>query len=177
MTAPILRRYSFKVDDRGWDSAHVVIGSDGYFSSVSAFGNYSHGWWHHGRGDFREFLIGLADDPGYVYRKLHSGNDRYDEDATLKAVKQYIVECRRDGSFTREQARAEWDLLEEHERLENEIAFHDWQRATDIGDAWEFWHTAPEPNCWAFCTRVMPKLAEVLRAELETEAASAGATR
>lgn len=166
-----LRRYMVKSAERPFGWAIVVIDSDGYFSTVSDYGNYSYGWWHHGRGDFREFLIDLEKDPGYAYGKLHHGKDPYDGGETLKAVKQYIKNARRGlaGYITRAHAREEWDRLEEHENLDNELAFHDWVRATDISDAWEFHSTSPEPQCWAFCTRVLPLLAEMLRAELQSE--------
>jgi hypothetical protein len=177
MTAPTLRRYRLTLDERGFGWAIVVIGDDGYFSSVSDFGNYAYGWWHHGRESFRHFLIELTDDPGYTYRKLRGAlADPYDDERTLRAVKDFILEERRSGNWTKERARKEWDLVEYY-GLGTDHDFVRWADETTIDDAWEFGCTKPDAQLWAFCTRVMPKLAEVLRAELEAEAASAEGSR
>lgn len=60
MSNATLRRYALpSVKGEGW--AIIVIGSDGYFSTVSDWGNYAYLWTHPGC-EFRHFLAGLDAD-------------------------------------------------------------------------------------------------------------------
>ena len=70
MSDVILRRYHFSsIQGEGW--ATFVIGSDGYFSAVSDYGNYSYYWPHHGCTDFRQFLVRAPRDWDYFAKKLN----------------------------------------------------------------------------------------------------------
>src|ERR1700729_2369572 len=88
----MLRKYTLhSVDNEGW--AVVVIDTkDGYFSTVSDYGNYSFQWNAIGEGnEFRKFLIGLQ--PDYLHGKLMQGRPDakiWDEDGTEANIRDGI---------------------------------------------------------------------------------------
>jgi hypothetical protein len=165
-----LRRYNVR-DDKEWLGL-FVIGDDGYFSTVSGYGNYAYFWSHAGE-DFRRFLCDV--DSCYLLGKLCGRRDEYDGKATVKAVKRHILEQRRSGGFDREEARKEWDILSEHSQLEAREWFGMWVGQTEIGDAPEFAvYEYPSDARW-FAKRVMPAFQAMLRAELAAEKAHAAA--
>lgn len=155
------------IKGEGW--ARVILTSDGMFSTCSDWGNYAFWWGCHGCCDFREFVIGLVGSVGYVCSKFCSRPYPYDGDATLQSVKQHIVEERRAMRTTREEAREEWDLLREHEDLENEFSFVRWLDDTKLGDAYEFAAHSPPGDAVGFCKHIFPRLAELLKAEMAAE--------
>lgn len=164
-----LWRYAFPSrKGEGW--AIFVLGSDGYFSVVSDFGNYSYIWSSIGCDDFREFLLEI--ESGYLLGKI-SRQTEWQGEEVLKSVKQYILEHRRDGSYTREEAREEWDLLQEVNDFYAEGDFQEWyfHSGSKIQDAYEFSRKDYPTEARNFCTQVMPRLREVLKAELAAEKA------
>ena len=75
-----LHRYALpSVKGEGW--AIVVLGSDGYFSAVSDWGNYAYIWTHPGC-EFRRFLVGC--DAHYFWTKIMHGRKArvFDEERT-----------------------------------------------------------------------------------------------
>lgn len=163
MSHPVLRRYKIR-NDRGW--AVFVIGSDGYFSVVSDYGNYAFWWSHIGEIDFREFLINLDHD--YVCSKLAQDRQKeYQADSTLESVKEYICEARRRGLFTAEEAREEWELAEDF--LENEGNPDSWLRFTKISDAWEHAVYDYPSQLRAFYKNLWKDFAKALHEELQFE--------
>lgn len=171
-----LRRYYLPNSDplEGW--AIIVLGSDGFFSAVSDYGNYAFLWTHHGCDDFREFLLRAERDWDYFLRKL-SPEQTYDGEKTVRAIRREILEARRNGRISKRMARLEWDLLEECEAgLEYETGFAHWYGQTDLDDeAFGLRRVSHDSNAIAFVRKTMPRLAEVLRAELEAERAAAAA--
>lgn len=168
MTAVTLRRYVLpSVQGQGW--AIVVLGSDGYFSAVSDYGNYAYIWSAHGCADFREFAADLEKDPHYAVGKLWPHPHEYDGEATFKNAKRMIKKrAREDVSFDSESER--WTLVD-HDELNTEFNFHDWLNETDLPshDAYECRAERPNPQALAFCEKILPRLAEVLRAEMAKE--------
>ena len=155
----------------GW--ATIVVGSDGFFAAVSDRGNYAYRWAYHGRNDFREFLLDVETHPDSFIAKLSPEGDwPYNPEATLRAVKEYIIELRKEGHWSREQARQEWDLLCEHSDLDSEMTFWDWCRETDMCDVYEFEVRSPNNDIVQFVKTIMPRLAVLLRKDLQ--AASEG---
>ncbi len=65
-----LRRYVVPGND-GDQGGTFVIGSDGYFSCITDWGNYVYFWNNFGDRDFRDFLCSLSAD--YVMGKFGSG--------------------------------------------------------------------------------------------------------
>ncbi len=147
----------------GW--AVVVMCSDGYFSTVSDYGNYAFWWTHHARDDFRKFILSADDD--YVRRKLDP-EKHYDGNTTLWIVKSAIIRLRREGEWTRDQAREEWDLLDEYDLYEAE-GFSRWYEATKIPDAHECYHQSPSAQIMGFVEHTLPRLKQLIRAELDRE--------
>lgn len=142
----------------GW--AIITIGTDGTFAALSDYGNWSYaGWSHHGCGDIRRFFLRERRSDSYLITKLCSGHPRllhlYDGEATVKRIREAIIQHRRDGSFDARQARREWDLIEDLEVQESELAFGRWFDATNMGDAHEFCCSQPDPQCVAFVEKVL----------------------
>jgi hypothetical protein len=172
MSAPVtLRRYALpSINGEGW--AVVVLGSDGYFSTVSDWGNYAYWWGSHGREDFREFVIGLAGSIDYAVGKLSPGRHTYDGPKTLASVKESICQLRRDGSLSREEARHEWDLLDRYDLEDSEGDLARWMDHTQLIEAWGYAVYSRDSNAVGYAKHVLPRLAEVLKAELEAERAA-----
>ena len=160
----LLRRYRVS-DDKGYYVGTFVIADDGYFSTVSEWGNYAY-YWSHAGACFRSALANFDGD--YVLNKI-ARRDVYDGEATGADVRRHILEYRRDGHMTKEEAREEWDLFIEHERLESRECFAWWYRDTKIGDASEFAsHDYPSQAKW-FSVKAWPHFVKALRAELAAE--------
>lgn len=161
------RRYDVR-GERGQWLATVFLGAEGIFSTVSDYGNYGY-WWGAigGDGDIRRFLLNSERDPDYFRIKLNP-TSHYDGEATCEAIRKQIIEWRKDGTMSREEAREEYD------RAETACAdFRDWYEETEIEDAGEFYVTKPDAQAVAFVEKVMPRLCEMLRAELAAEKAAA----
>lgn len=164
--------------DKQLEWAIFVLGSDGYFSAVSDFGAYAYLWRDHGCADFREFLCEAQDDWEYFARKLAGGRREYDAEATIFRIKSCICEMRRKHDLTREQARAEWNLLRSTiARSARKGAIYDWHEDTHLPDVPELIAYSLPSDVTRFAKRLLPRLVPILRADIERErAASAAAT-
>jgi hypothetical protein len=158
-------RYCIPTEDglSGWGI--FLLDSTGMFAAVTDYGNYAFKWSNWGPGDFRKFVIGLS--PGYLLGKV--AKVEHDGEATLKSVKEYILECRRDGEWSKEEAREEWDLLAECDGLDSIPACTRWYDATKISDAGEFMSEGYDMDARMFAEKLMPRLAEALKQELEKQ--------
>lgn len=171
MTAPvILRRYVVKDGARleGW--AIFVIGSDGYFSSVSDFGNYAY-WWSNPGCEFRRFLTRAAEDPGYFITKLSPGME-YDGEATEKAIRDLISEKLAAAEIKGSFAEDELELLDDAD-LSSREGLALWHRDTGLSDE-ELIPTFQSRHPYMvvrFVNEAMGRLAAVLKAELDAEVA------
>jgi hypothetical protein len=155
----------------GW--AIVVIGSDGYFSAVSDWGNYSFRWSNTGCPDFRDFVLGAVVDPGYWINKL-GGPDVYDGESTLEKVKEYLADPKNFES--EEERQEELELLEaEGEGLSRTHDLYHWQRVTKIQEPWFFHCTMNDPHASAFVRKGMPRICALIQAELDAERGKVGA--
>ncbi len=170
------RRYALpSIKGEGW--AVFVIGSDGYFSGVTDYGNAAYWWGDHGRKDFREFLLCAPRDWDYFMKKLFPHWKEYDEDETLKCVKHAIIAKRREGLCTKREARRAWEELDDYDGLYSEQSHVDWVQHAPSATAVLDWDERvdtlrhrPRYCCKHFVTNAMARLAEVLREELEQEA-------
>ena len=148
----------------GW--AVVFLDTRGILSVVSDYGDY--GYWFGsigGDGDIRRFLCECDDD--YLMRKI-APQDVYDGAATKAGILKHIREYRREKNYTKDFARQEWDLATGG-YADPESDFRTWYEETEIQDASEFWRGKREPQAVAFCERIMPRLREMLRAEMAAE--------
>ncbi len=160
-----LRRYSVRGPQSEW-LATIVISDDGYFSTVSDYGNYAYFWGDAGE-SFRKFLCRLGSD---YYLPKFGVRDEYDGGETLKDVKRSIIEERRAGHLDREEARQEWDLLGENSGLEERENFALWWQATQLSDAHEYACSSISGEARGFAKHVWPAFTAMLRTELASEA-------
>lgn len=167
-----LWRYYLPNENReGW--AEIVIGSNGFFAAVSDYGDYAYAWRHHGCKDARQFFLRGARDWHYFATKL-GGRDAlvYDGEGTAKAIRKHILDARRSQEMSSEDARVEWDRVEECEVEDAYQGFIRWCERTDLDSPWEFHAERYNAQIVAFCKRTLPRLAILIRAELEKEAAA-----
>jgi hypothetical protein len=163
-----LRRYRLRTDKNRW-LADIVISDDGYFSTVSDYGNYAF-WWGAAGDCFRSFLADL--NSGYLCSKLGGARQYYDGDATEKAIRRHICEYRRHGWMTKEEAREEWETLKDYP-VDCREGFAIWYHETKMSDAYEFAVFTHEPQLIHFTRAVWPVFARALRDELAAEKAAA----
>jgi len=147
------------IKGEGW--AIVVMDSTGLFATVSDYGNYAFLWTHHGHDDFRKFVMGL--DADYVRCKLDSST-QLNVDKTIKAIRTYILTARREGSFEKDEARDEWERLE---YVGDEAELMTFVQDTGINDAWELYVYEPTPAIAGFVSKILPRLQEAIRIELD----------
>jgi hypothetical protein len=150
----------------GW--AIAFLDSIGCFTCLSDFDDWSYRWPEAGWGprDFRQFILRCNDH--YILHKV-ARDDTYYGAQTLRNVKERILERRRHGGWDRSKARREWDLLREHDDLDSRESFAMWWQQTEIDDCSELAHWDVPPRATAFFKHVMPRLREVIRAELTAE--------
>ena len=163
----IHRYYLPSIKGEGW--AIVYITSLGEFTALSDWGNYGYWWSHHGCKDIRQFFLRAKESPDYFIGKLSSGATEYDGEASYKSVKDYILEVRRDRSWSMQKARGEWILLDLHSQLHDEHDFTRWYESTSIDEAYEHHRRRPNPQVVAFVEKVLGRLDPILRAELTAE--------
>lgn len=119
----------------GWGV--FLLDSTGMFSAVTDYGNAAYKFDVRQDEDIRKYFAKGA--PGGLLEKLFYDLRRYDFDETLQRVQEHILESRRLGSFTRDEARAEWNRLEDYAWIGNEADFTRWFDDTSIDDASEFY--------------------------------------
>lgn len=158
------RRYDV-CTEKGYWLATAFIGADGVFSAVSDYGDYGHWWRSIGCDDIRQFLCGC--DADYLVRKFAPETER-DDEATVRAIKDCILKLRRSKSLTAEQAREEWDLVENFDSPD--VWYHE-TNLHQVTDVAELGRSRYKPQAVSFCEKVMPRLCEMLRAEMAAEQA------
>src|SRR4051812_42726931 len=92
-----LRRYSLPSEKgEGW--AIVVLGSDGFFSAVSDWGNYAYIWTNPGC-EFRKFLTQV--DASYFWSKITSGRTTrvFDPEETEKNIDKALWDMMGEGEI------------------------------------------------------------------------------
>ncbi len=65
------KSYTLRDENGNW-LGQIVLTSDGFFASVTDWGNLSFAWRSYGDKDFREFLAGL--EVSYFGGKMYQGN-------------------------------------------------------------------------------------------------------
>lgn len=165
-----VHRYDLpSVQGEGW--ATVFMTSDGFFSTVSDYGNYGYRWSNWGHLPFLEKFLDLSSD--YILGKL-APEQHYDAKATHGLIVRAIAERRRGRflslSWTKEQAREEFGHLVGCDvRGGSEVEFADWYRKTSLGpDSYEYAVFSPSQQATAFCERVLPRLKQAIRRDLAT---------
>jgi hypothetical protein len=101
-----------------------------------------------------------------------SDREVYDGDQTkakiLEALETKNKEERERTGKNWRRYRQEKDQIEDC-GFETQLDFHDWHHDTELEEAWMLRVFVPDPQCWAFCERLMPRFQKVLKEELEAE--------
>lgn len=159
-----IKRYDVR-DGHEW--AVVVADHKGFLGVVSSYGNYAFHWTDFGK-DFKSFLLSI--DEGYLVKKLTFGQKlHYDEAATLAATKYEIMRLRKEGLFTKPQARQEWELLGDFNDLYHQGDFEAWFQETSLLDASECYRSQRDPQTVTFAKTLWPKFKEALSADLNLQ--------
>ena len=158
-------RYSLPNDKpmEGW--AVILMDDTGMFMAVSDFGDYCYKWTHHGMDDFRKFMLKI--EAGYFCGKVSSRTE-FQADRTKKAALKFLLELRRDNCWTKDEARKEWDMIQTVD-FDNEEERNEWVRNSDMDEAYEFFEMDYPSDVKYFAQRILPRLAEVIKAQLEEE--------
>lgn len=149
----------------GWGL--FLLDSTGMFSAVTDFGNAAYKFEVREGEDIRKYFAKGV--PGNLLPNLFYNLRRYDGDETLRKVKEDIIYLRGDRSLTREEARAEWDLLFKNDFLENDANFVRWYDETTLCEAAENYTLSYPASCRAFVNKLMPRFSAAVAVELEAE--------
>ncbi len=169
-----LRRYRLhSTGHEGW--AIIVIGSDGYFSAVSDWGNYAYIWGSMGSA-VREFLVDL--EPHYFWTKITHGREAqvWDEDQVEKNIRERLDEMVTQELLSKDDADYAFDEAQGSVGncesvllwIENHSSLRDFDPYEGITA------TRPEAQSWGFATKVLPRFQAMLREELAAEALPTG---
>lgn len=157
--------------DSKWSTyGHFMLAENGMFAYVGDFGNYAYKWPVAGfhQSDFRKEV--LRKEGEYVLRKIFSERQKeYSPEQTLKRVKEHILTCRRDGSYSKEFAREEWDSLQLYENLDSSHNFSLWWNVTQIEDPGELFVRDYPESAKEMIEKHFPLLKAAIAKELEAE--------
>ena len=155
-----LWRYSIPSQDmEGW--ATVVLGSDGFFAATTEYGDYAHQWPAPAMG-MREFVAQVH--PEYLLGKIAHHLMEFDAKATEKRIREHVTKLK-----GKERAK-ELELLDECDISEQgKYGFTTWCMGTNTCDPCEDEVMVYPADARAFATKTMPRLAAMIRAELEAE--------
>jgi hypothetical protein len=153
----------------GW--AKFILASNGMVAVCSDYVNGA-GMFTTEKTDIRKFILETIDEgsTSYINRIMFTDEFKYDWEDTLKSIKEHIIYEFREGNWNKEKSRDEWNLAEYHlEGINDEFGFYNWYDETNIRDAGELHckkYSEATEEFWKYC---MPKLAEMIRAELKEE--------
>lgn len=109
------------------ENGRVVILSD--------YGDWSYWWGHRGSASTATFLAQL--DCDYMCHKLlGSHSQEIDTQRTYRAMQDAVLQARRDGLLTKDEAREEWDRVQDFEG--GDRSFEMWVQDSALDDAYEY---------------------------------------
>lgn len=166
------------VKDKFVTGGHFIVASNGILSIVSDYGNYANKWPVAGfaQKDFRAEIVEM--DGEYVQRKLLQNQKEYSAKKTLQGIKEHILSNRRSSffstyrnksTFSKEEAREEWDLLEENDDLQTSHDFSMWYDQTKLSDAGEFYRQDYPNSSYMMINKLFPIFQKAVMAELRKE--------
>ena len=176
--SPSLRRYYVKptVKDPAW--AWVIIDTEsGMFSTVSDYGSYSYLWTNPGC-EFRKFLVNC--DKGYFWGKLtlewkDSEKHVFCSEETEHRINKYLDGLLEEHKISGEQyvKFGGWSV----NQMRNDECLEDWvdevtssTHETDLRVyPGELRGTKPEIMSWNFVTKLLPRIQQLIKQELEQE--------
>jgi hypothetical protein len=156
--------YTFQ--KRGEWAILVLDEVTGAFFCHGSYGSYSHVWSYRGEGvSLKEFVRDLDFD--YFMKKTRSEYRRFDEEATVNNVKDYICRIRRDDGITSDIAREAWKDIEaiadELYNYKSADLFVDRMYASHplcriLNPPYEFVRESPDPDSIGFWNQIWPEL-------------------
>lgn len=158
--------------DRRGEWAFIYLDEEkGVFTACSSYGDYAYIWSHHGDRSLKAFLRDLDFD--YFMGKTR-GRDykRFDFHATIKGMKEYIADARRQLDLTKDEARDAWTDIEElaGDSTDSVDLFVDRVYASQaIGEAYghdfgDVIRNNPDRQCKGFWDVIWPELLKQLPA-------------
>ncbi|OOM17247.1 hypothetical protein CLSAB_19670 [Clostridium saccharobutylicum] len=167
-------RYDIKLKDTygGW--AIITIDENGgLFNAHTDYGDYNYSWPNHGRESFKHFILELVKDKSYFLGKVANDKYYYAEN-TEKAWKEQIIEDRREGELSEEQARELWDEITDFDYHTSCDHLQHQCYESDIVNKYycEPWYHFDvvqgfSPQAHAFADIIMPILGEIIQKEIE----------
>lgn len=125
----------------GW--FEVYLGERGQVSALSDYGNYGYVWGAVGGDKAMSYIERLMRfvmriDPGYALSKFGQGlREVFDGESTEKMIRNTLLDLRRVGEISKDEAREEWDRLDREISSwgeENEGWFYQWADDTVVPD-------------------------------------------
>jgi hypothetical protein len=171
-TKSTCERYDLKFNN-GWGWAIFTIDENkGMFNCQSDYGTYNYLWPNHGRKSFKHFILELAADPSYFLGKVSERN-YFDNESNLKCWEQTIIEDRKKGDLTKNQAADIWEIIHNLDLTTSPELVQ--ERLYGFPEIYviykEPWYTFPvdkdyPPNAVVFAKEIMPAFAEILTKEM-----------
>lgn len=164
--------YTLKSEGVGEGWALVMMREDGFFATISDYGNYAYLWSSIGTDDFRKFILSL--DGAYLARKLKP-ESHVDADESFKNVAEDLKSRVKDGSLSKDQAKKARQVLARHS------SDGDWEGFLRDQDAhqyfeepWGFAISTLDSDVLSYAEKVLPRLKVVIQKDLEADQALPG---
>jgi len=147
--------HEIKAND-GFSWARVLWEDSGRVIILSDYGHWSYWWGHRGEGVTVPRFLAKIDMHYAGGKMLGVALWVRDDDATVEAIRETIIELRRTGAIDKDTARSEWERCEQFEA--GDIPFDAWCMDSEIDDAYEchrrkvcseweqFWRRLWEPH-------------------------------
>lgn len=149
----------------------MFLTDSGIMSIVGDTGDYGYSSFY--TDDIRRFVLSLdPNDTYYLPTKLAKGRKtEFNGRQTLKEAKYHILEYRKMGDITKEEAREAWDSLPEEYSSKREWEDYLSGYTNVFGCEWyTFLQMDWNPMLISFCKNSLPGLQALIRKELEEEA-------
>jgi hypothetical protein len=152
------------VKGEGW--AIIILREDGYFSTVSDYGNYAYKWSSIGCKDFREFLLASDNDWYYFAKKLKS-DTHIDREASIKNILQELLKRRRRQETPKNATRRIFEVIRQYDDdWEGLIRSPDDALMREFPEPWNYTVRSLDSDVVGFCQIIFPRLNAILRKEL-----------
>ncbi|PEW58499.1 hypothetical protein CN448_31425 [Bacillus cereus] len=153
------------VNGEGWGV--FLFDDTGIFTAITDFGNFSY-WFETWKGEsMKDFLSSRR--PDQILCKI-ANEDVIDIDRTIEYIKENLLMDRRTMTFTEEEAREEWKLIQELQEdldnFSNDVAFQYWYEKTKIQFDDGFCRYKYPSAAVRFCNETFVRLQEKIRLEM-----------
>lgn len=157
--------------NRGEWAVFTIDNATGLMQCHSSYGDWGYSWPKHGRESFKQFILELERDWEYLLKKV--SDPVFDFDKSVKYWKEHIIELRRDGSCTKDEAREAFDVIEGLEIDNAGYCAAVLNESSAINDANpDFWELLDGVKCYSaqdmiFAKTIWPMLCDIIRKEME----------